>query len=198
MIKRIASLILSGFCILTGCTNAENRSMDTGELPAIVFLVRTDISDTLSEADTEEIERQNIAVRTLGFYDKNGSYYISVDPDLNALDNKTLIDEYEAGHLTEQIQYYTSCDADILAEQYEKLRNICLNGEFEIVYPNELPTVQAESSAWYGFYFDQDENLQYQAIHREERMTELYSDNDTVNEIYDWIIETFKAAERSE
>ncbi len=36
MIKRIASLFLSGFCILTGCTNAENRSMDIGELPALI------------------------------------------------------------------------------------------------------------------------------------------------------------------
>ncbi len=36
MIKRIASFILSGFCILTGCTNAENRIMDIGELPALI------------------------------------------------------------------------------------------------------------------------------------------------------------------
>jgi len=185
--KRIALLFLSLFCILTGCA-----STDTGEVPSIVFLVRTDISDILSP---EEIEQQNIAVRSLGFYDKNGNYYISSDPELNSLDNKTLTDEYETGNLTEQLHLYKSCDADILAEQYEKLRNICLNEQFEIVYPDALPDVQAESSTWYGFYFDENGDLQYRAIHGEERMTDLGTDNDTINGIYDWIIETLRNTE---
>lgn len=187
MTKRIISLLICVLCILTGCA-----STDTGELPTIVFLVRTDISDTLSEMDPEEIEQQNIAVRSLGFYDKNGNYYISSDPELNALDNKTLTDEYEAGNLTEQLQLYKSCDADILAEQYEKLRNICLNEQFEIVYPDALLDVQAESSTWYGFYFDENGDLQYWAIHGEERMTDLSTDNDTINGIYDRIIGSFR------
>ncbi len=36
MIKRVASFIFSGFCILIGYANSENRSMDIGELPALI------------------------------------------------------------------------------------------------------------------------------------------------------------------
>lgn len=193
MKKLLFLLLISVSHILTGCTNTN----DTNELPAIVFLVRTDISEELSGMSANEIAQQNIAVKSLGFYDMNGDYYISTDPELNALDNKTLIAEYEAGHLTEQIQYYTSCDVNFLTEQYAKLHKIYLTGQLEIVYPNELPTVQAESSTWFGYYFGQDGEIQYQAIHEKERMTELYTNNDTVNEVYDRIIETFGNTQQS-
>lgn len=195
MKKLITLLLFFAACIITGCTNMGSGSMDTSELPAIVFLVRTDISDTLSGMDAEEIVQQNITVKSLGFYDMYGNYYTSTDPDLNAMDNKTLIAEYEAGHLTEQIRYYTSCDVNVLTEQYAKLHKIYLTGQLEIVHPNELPAVQAESSTWFGYYFEQDGNIQYQTIHQKERMTNLFTDNDTVNEVYDWLIETFKDAE---
>lgn len=194
MKKLLFLLLISVSNVLTGCANTN----DTDELPAIVFLVRTDISEELSGMGEDEIAQQNIAVKSLGFYDMNGDYYISTDPELNALDNKTLIAEYEAGHLTEQIQYYTSCDVNFLTEQYAKLHKIYLTGQLEIVYPNELPTVQAESSTWFGYYFGQDGEIQYQAIHEKERMTELYTNNDTVNEVYDRIIEAFGNTQQSE
>lgn len=179
---------------LTACGKTTNDTVQ-GELPAIVFLVRTDISDALS---SEEIEKQNIAVKSLGFYDKNGSYYISSNPDLNSMDNQTLIAEYEAGHLTGQIQYYKSCDTDTLAEQYQKLYKIYQKGQFEIVVPELLPDVEAEQSTWYGYYYDKDGNLLYHTIHQKKRMTHLYTDNDTVNDAYDWINESFRNEEPSE
>lgn len=175
-------------CVLSGCT-------DTKEIPKIVFIVRTDISDTLGEMSAEEIAQQNIPVKSLGFYDVNGNYFISTDSELNALDNKTLVSEYEAGRITDKIQYHSNCDVDTLKQQYAKLEKIYRKGSFEIVYPKELPTVQAELSTWYGYYFDKDGNLQCKTIHREERMSHLYTDNDTVNEVYDWIIDTFSADE---
>ncbi|MCH5208147.1 MAG: hypothetical protein J1F04_04635 [Oscillospiraceae bacterium] len=178
-------------------TTTESGSFDVGELPAILFIVRTDISDTLSEMSAEEIEQHDIIAESLGFYDKEGNYYTSSDPNLNAMDNQTLIAEYEAGHLTEQIQYYTSCDTDILAKEYAKLLKIYQKEKFEIVNPNEFPDVQAESSTWYGYYFDQVGNIQCCTIHQRERSTDLYTNNDTINEVYEWIIETFKNAEQS-
>lgn len=224
MMKKITLLLIFACCILTGCINAGDEHMDitesssiiftkggdvnalhaeiestnVSELPTIVFLVRTDISEVLSEMSDDEVAQQNIVAKSLGFYDKNGDYYISFDPELNALDNKTLIAEYEAGHLTEQIEYYTSCNVNVLTEQYAKLRKIYQTGQIEIVYPNELPTVQAESSTWFGFYFGQDGDVQYQAIHEKERMVNLYANNDVVNEVYDWIVESFKDAEQLE
>ena len=223
MKKLTALLLIFACCILTGCMNlgdeymnmselssslftknddvnvlhTESEATNNSEVPVIVFLVRSDISNTLSEMDVEEIVKDNIAVKSLGFYDMNGNYYTSTDPDLNALDNIALISEYKAGHITEQIQHYTNCDVNVLTKQYKKLNKIYQSGLLEIMCPNELPTVQAESITWYGYYFDQDGNIQYQTIHRKESMTDLYTDNDTVNEVYDWIIKTFIAADRS-
>lgn len=183
-------------CIITGCTNEKSENNYASELPAIVFIVRTDISDTLGEMSDEEIAQRGIAVESLAFYDKEGNYYSSRDPDVNAMDNKTLITEYEAGHLTEQLQYYTSCDADALADQYAKLLKIYRKGKLEIVYPHYLPAVQANFIAWYGFYYDRDGNIQSCTIHQNEKMTELYTNNDKVNEVYEWIKGTFRNAEQ--
>lgn len=214
--KKITLLLFFVCYILTGCKNTgcgrtditesastvltkegdmnaphtEIESINVSELPTIVFLVRTDISDVFTD-DAEQ-------AKSLGFYDKNGDYYVSLDPKVNALDNITLITEYEAGHLTERIQYYTSCDVNVLTEQYAKLHKIYQTEQIEIVYPNELPTVQAESSTWFGFYFGRDGDVQYQAIHEKERMVNLYTNNNVVNEVYDWIVESFKDAEQLE
>lgn len=179
---------------LVACGKTTNDTAQD-ELPPIVFLVRTDISDALSQ---EEIENQNIAVKSLGFYDKNGNYFISSNPDLNSMDNQTLIAEYEAGHLTGKIQHYRSYDADTLAEQYQKLCNIYQKGQFELVIPELLPDVEAERSTWYGYYYDKDGNLLYHIIHQKKRMTHVYTDNDTVNDVYDWMIESFRDEEQSE
>lgn len=195
--KRMLAALSIFSLVLTSCGKTANDTAQN-ELPAIVFIVRTDISDTLGEMSDEEIAQRGIAVESLAFYDKEGNYYSSRDPDVNAMDNKTLITEYEAGHLTEQLQYYTSCDADALADQYAKLLKIYRKGKLEIVYPHELPAVQANFSAWYGFYYDRDGNIQSCTIHQEERMTELYTNNDKVNEVYEWIKGTFKKAEQSQ
>jgi len=179
------ALILILALALTGCAGNSG----SGELPAIVFLVRSDISDVY---DPEEIEQRNIAVKSLGFYDKDGNYYTSANPDLNAMDNKTLIAKYEVGHLTDKLIRIKSCDADNLAEQYAKLRKICRKKQVAIVYPERLPTVQAERVAWYGFYYDRNGDIQYQIIHEKGRMTDFDTDNDTINEIYDWFDGTLK------
>lgn len=179
------ALILILALALTGC--ADNTGSD--ELPAIIFLVRSDISDVY---DPEEIERQNIAVKSFGFYDKDGNYYTSANPDLNALDNKTLVAEYNAGNLTDKLICTKSCDADALAEQYAKLRKICRKKQIEIVYPESVPSVQAERVVWYGLYYDRNGDVQYQIIHEKGRMTDFDTDNDTINEIYDWVAGTLK------
>lgn len=176
---------------LVGCKTETQEDSNTAasEIPAIVFLVRMDNTDII---DPEEIEEQNIPVQALCFYDKDGNYYISTDSDVNAMDNKALIAEYEAGNLAEQIELLKSCDKDSLANQYDRFRKVCLKEKFDIVYPDALPSVQAERRTWYGYYFDENNELQYLPIHDEERMTELYTNNDAVNEVYEWIIETIK------
>lgn len=181
MMKKSAICIFA-LCLLTGCTDSQ----DAGEMPAIVILCRTDHSDELHGMTQEEIEAQEIVVRSLAFYDSDGNCYISDDPDVWAMDNLTLAAEYKAGHLTEQLRYSRSCDPQELAEQYAKLQNTCLNEEFTICYPEEMPDVEASWSAWYGYYYDQDHTLQYQTIHVNKCMTHINTDNDAINEVYDW------------
>lgn len=123
----------------------------------------------------------------------------TADPDLLDMDNKTLIDEYEAGRLTDRIQLSASCDADILAEQYAKMHNIYLKEQIEIVDPEEenfelflRSSSLIACSTWYGFYADENGDIQYQIIHKREATEDFYTDNDSVNEIYDWLREVLQ------
>lgn len=178
-----------------GCESPSNIQDETGvnigETPCIVFLVRTDLYDFVQEEFVGRIR--------LGFYDSDGNFYLSTDPDLLDMDNKTLIDEYEAGRLTDRIQLSASCDADILAEQYAKMHNIYLKEQIEIVDSEEenfelviRSNSLIECSTWYGFYADENGDIQYQIIHKREASEDFYADNDSVNEIYDWLREVLQ------
>lgn len=195
--KRITGVILISIIMIccVGCESSGNiqdeTGVDTSEIPCIVFLVRTDLYDFVQE---EFVRKWN-----LGFYDSDGNFYLSDDPDLLDMDNETLIVEYEAGRLTDRIQLSASCDAGIFAEQHAKMHNIYLNEQLEIVDSEEENfelAMQSSSlilcSTWYGFYADENGDIQYQIIHKREETEEFYTDNDSVNEIYDWLQEVLQ------
>lgn len=179
--------LLSAVLLFTGCGSSAEEKSANKNLPAIVFLVRCDISEII---DPEEAENQHIPVTSLGFFDKNGDYYVSFDPAVNALDNFKLIEEYEKGSLSEKIRFVKSIGADFTAERYNTLRKVCLKEEPEIIVPEVLPTVQAEESSWYGFYLDGRGKLQTQIIHGERNMTQLYTNSEKLNEVHKKIIES--------
>ncbi|MBP3459816.1 MAG: hypothetical protein J6K58_11470 [Lachnospiraceae bacterium] len=196
--KRIISVILISIIMIccVGCESPGNiqdeTGVDTSEIPCIVYLVRTDTYDLVQE---EFVGKWNLA-----FYDSDGNFYLSDDPDVLDMDNETLIVEYEAGRLNDKIQLSASCDAAILAEQYAKMHNIYLKEQLEIVYSEEknLEIVAELSrrsssltncSTWYGFYADENGDIQYQIIHKRVSNVQVYTDNESVNEIYDWLQE---------
>ncbi len=177
--------LLSAVLLFSGCWNSVKTDPANKDLPAIVFLARYDISEII---DPEEAESQNIPVTSLSFFDKNGDYYVSDDPSVNALDNFKLLAEYEKGSLSEKIRFVKSVGADFTAEQYKTLRKVCLKEDPEIVYPEYVPAVQAERSSWYGFYLGKSGELQTQIIHSKGNMTQFYTNSEKLNEVYKKII----------
>lgn len=121
-----------------GCENGSR--VDADEPPRIVFLVRTELYDI--------VEKDIVRNLRLGFYDSDGNFYVSTDSNLNEMDNKTLIEEYEAGHLTEQVTLMANCDADKPLEQYKRIRNCCLEDRIEMVdFNGEIPMNPMQSSS---------------------------------------------------
>lgn len=194
--KRIMSVILMSVILIccVGCGGQDNMQVETGvnasETPGIVFLVRTNLYDS--------VQGEYVSVKKfrVGFYDRDGNFWLSDDPDVLDMDNETLIDEYEAGRLTDRIQLSAGCDADIIGEQYTKMRDIYLKEQLELetaasVEVNLESLTRSSSdllcSTWYGFYMDENGTMQYQIIHQKKPEGDFYTDNDTVNEIYDWL-----------
>lgn len=194
--KRIMSVILMSVILIccVGCGGQDNMQVETGvnasETPGIVFLVRTNLYDS--------VQGEYVSVKKfrVGFYDRDGNFWLSDDPDVLDMNNETLIDEYEAGRLTDRIQLSAGCDADILAEQYTKMHDIYLKEQLELetaasgeVNLESLTRSSSDllCSTWYGFYTDENGAMQYQIIHQKKPEGDFYTDNDTVNEIYDWL-----------
>ncbi len=78
----------------------------------------------------------------------------------------------------------------IMKKQAVSLRNAYIDGRTEKVtldMPDELPCVEAESSQWLGLYYDNNGKLQSQTLHAKECMTEIYINDDLLNDIYDYL-----------
>lgn len=178
--RKISVILL--FCILfclTGC----NKQGDGGEaslnMPEIVFMNTIDYNN-------------GKGVSALTFYDRNGNHYISADEAVCRMSYRELVNEYAAGKLESKIELHTSCDVNELYANYKKLCEAVADGEYAIEDPEVLPDVEANICNWYGFYYDKDGELKRLCIHKEERLTHLYSENEQVNEIYEWYIGSFK------
>ena len=109
--------------------------------------------------------------------------------------------------MTDKIELWIDCDdrddplffKDELQKRSVTLHNLYLHGALEnaeIEVPDELPDVEDDSSSWLGLYYDTEGNIQRQIIHENEKMTHLYSSDDTLNEIYEWLRTTKTPAAR--
>lgn len=155
---------------------------DVSKLPDIVFI------NTITYAETSNEEEPQLGIT---FYDKNGNHYVSTDAYVCSLDFQQLVQEYAAGKLSEKISYHTSCDIEELVENHDKLCKLSEDG-VEIVYPESGPDVLANYEVWYGLYYDQSGNIQALKIHEKDGHGDHYADDEQVNEIYEWYLDTFK------
>lgn len=176
--KKLLVCVLSVF-LLVGCGQLLNNTFDESvNMPDIVFMNTVDYND-------------NSNGHALTFYDKSGNYYTSDDEYVCTLSYKELINEYKAGSLNDKITFHTSCDVSGLYDNYKKLCNAVQSGDCSIVYPEIMPCVEDSIYRWYGIYYDKNGEPEITVIHKRECMTELESDNETVNEVYNWYIQTF-------
>lgn len=153
---------------------------DPSQMPGIVFMFIQWVSP--------DYDRGNI-----GFYDRNGQYYISEDQEVCSMRLEELIRAYEAGELEGRIiRSSTICDADELFENYHKLCEVSKNEALEIVYPLEVPAVVSDITDWYGIYYDEKGELQMLVIHRKEYDLYFDTNDKQANEIYEWYEGTFQ------
>lgn len=175
--KRFCICLLMLF-VITGCGRlTDNTSDESVNMPDIVFLER------VYNADDGFI---NIV-----FTDVNGNCYSSVDKEVCSLYFVELIEKYKSGSLDGKITKTGSRSPEELRDNYKKLCETVSQHECDIVYPEMLPDVETESYSWYGLYYDENNELKSQIIHANERMTSLESDNNTINEIYQWYIDNY-------
>ena len=203
--KRMIALVGVLMIMLVGCRNTEVRGpepvIDESKLPSILFIQRT------SRYLGEDIDYEDISPHILTFYDKDGDYYLCEDDDVFFMDYAALVEAYDNGDLTDKIELWIDCDdrddplffKDELQKRSVTLHNLYLHGALEnakIEVPDELPDVEDDSSSWLGLYYDTEGNIQRQIIHENEKMTHLYSSDDTLNEIYEWLRTSFNSSEQ--
>lgn len=167
-------ICLLTFIMFVGCGQLPDDISEDEQLnmPDIVFVRR------IYSSDYEFLD--------IAFTDRNGNHYVSNDKELGSLDFAELVDKYKSGGLDGKIMMTGYYDTDKLQKNYKKLCNAVRQDGCDIVYPDMLPEVETESYNWYGLYYDENGELKSQIIHVNECMTELYSANDTINEIYKW------------
>lgn len=184
--KNFFIMIILG-SMLMGCGNGENTSgftvSEPSQMPDIVFMDIIDYTETAQEGDNQF---------AITFYDKNGNHYTSNDAYVCGLKYEELVTEYAAGNLKDKITFHTTCDVDELFENYQKLCEVSENKEFEIIYPEAIPTVQANRISWYGIYYDKDGEMQIQKIQESGAGGRYEANDEQANEIYNWYIGTFQ------
>lgn len=161
--------------IMSGCSTVVFES----EMPEIPFKVCTSYCHDLYDFDVNA-ERGICAIT---FFDKSGNYYFSDYSEICFLSNEELIEALKSGdeRITKSSITY---DPDELRENYNKL--VAVKDKCELDYPMELPCVEAPSTTWYGLYYDEDGKLMNIPFHANERMTEIETNNDRANEVYEW------------
>lgn len=186
--KTIFCVIISVLILLmSGCSTTVSESdmsnvVSESDTSDIVF---SDMPDIVFKVCTSFNQYENDDGCLLTFIDKNGNYYFSDYSEIFFLSNEELIESLKSGD-DRITKLSVSCDADELSENYKKLLKVAANKKYELAYPEALPDVEADSTTWYGLYYDKDGNLSSLPIHAKERMTGINANDDRANEIYEW------------
>ena len=181
--KKACVLVLLMVLCMTGCVAQRAEvPIDIADMPDIVFLNTVDPNTG-----------DGTGISGMTFYDKNGNHYISTDEEVCQMGYARLVSEFASGNLSDKVELHTSCNIDELLENYQKLCEVAQNSEYSIVYPEAMPTVDAEICSWYGLYYDENGELRSLTIHKKERLSHLYANDERANEIYDWYLGTFQS-----
>jgi hypothetical protein len=158
---------------------SESQDVET-QLPPVIFM------KYISYTNASEEDEPGSSV---SFFANDGSYYVSSDTMLAEMYPNEIVEEFEKGTLSDHITLHTQCEQDELKEKYLQISDIITSGDFQIIDPAIGPDVEASTVIWYGVYYDENGEFKYRMIHQTDAMGEHISDNDTLNEVYAWLLE---------
>lgn len=188
--RKLLAIILPAILVLCACgkegSNVVHTINDPSQMPDIVFF---NIINYKASAPDGEYES------AMTFYDKNGNHYVSDNSYgsyICGLKYEELISEYAAGNLDDKITFHTTCDVNELFENYQKLCELSHNKDYEILYPEAVPAVEANEEFWYGLYYDKAGELHAWKIHERGAGGDYEANDERANEIYNWYIGTFQ------
>lgn len=171
-------------CSIKAVSGSFPDSVNDSNDDPVVVSVSAEMPDIVFKKCIVYNRYENDSDRLLTFLDKNGNYYSSTDSEIYGLSNEELIEKLKSGD--ERItKSSATCDVDELRENFDKLLKVAENKEYELVYPEVVPTVEYDHITWYGLYFDKDGNLLSLPIH-ERMQTEIEANDDRASEIYEW------------
>lgn len=158
---------------------SESQDIET-QLTPVLFMTYVSYPNSLEE---------DAPHGSVSFFANDGSRYVSIDSTLVGMYPNKVAEEFEKGTLSDHITLHAKCEKDELKEKYLRVSDLIKSGDFQIIDPTNGPDVEASTVIWYGVYYDENDNLQYRIIHQTDAMGEHTSDNDTLNEVYAWLLE---------
>lgn len=179
--KKFCCIVVSllSLAFMNGCSDKETEN-ESVKIPDIVFIYNKDIY----YEDNDNSETGDYLVT---FWDKNGNYYFTDYNTICELPFDKLIEKFNSGD--KRIQYIskTLCtrEASEIKNQYEKICSV--DGNCKLEYPAEFPAVNADKETWYGLYYNNNGELCSVELHKRMYETDIFSDNDIINEVYEWI-----------
>ncbi|MBQ8781865.1 MAG: hypothetical protein IJZ72_09365 [Oscillospiraceae bacterium] len=159
-------MLIAVMLLLTACGKLANPS----QMPEIAFFCTCDYND-------------GTGGRRVSFYDKQGNYCWSEDKDAASLAFPELMSKYETGELDGKIEVRSSCDVNVLFENYQKFLTAVRKGNYKIEEPEVLPAAETRIEKWYGVRSNNG-TLQLVLLHEYSRATNLNSVSDEINEVY--------------
>ncbi|HAJ97894.1 MAG TPA: hypothetical protein DCO72_09185 [Ruminococcus sp.] len=171
--------------LLVGCS-ANNPKIRDPELkvkcPDIVFLNKISYNP-YSNSDSDYL---------ITFFDKDGNYYSTTDTEICQLSFPELVERFQKGDKRFEKRPQT-CDVGELEKNYISVyHEICesqiAGNKIELDEPMEFPAVEADSWSTYMLYYATDgtETIDAQIIHANKCMTNIETNNSTVNSAYGW------------
>ncbi len=170
------SLVLVLAFVLTACSGIKKA-----ELPDIPFEEIPEFAFAFSYTP----EDPGASGGTVTYICKNGDVLKFNGNELDDLSLEERMEKHANGGYSDYVVKTVSQEE--VVEHYKTLISaIGKKGSRLLDYPDAVPSVEAPTYSWIGFYFDQGE-LRYAEVHKNMCMTDISSKNDAVNGIYEWM-----------
>lgn len=174
--KIFTSVLLISVMVMTACGKTENAkaadiSMD--DIPEFAF------------GFSYSPEDPDASGSSVTYICKNGDILEFCD---GVPDNLTLDERMEKHAKGEYKDYVTkTVPQKEVAKQYKTFLSVIdKHGTRLLEYPDAVPSVEAPSYDWFGFYYEEGK-LRYADLHKNFCMTDVSSEIGKVNDLYEWI-----------